>query len=370
MSHPAILVALALTLGTTLAAPAAAQSQTPAGAVYTLSNAANGNAVLAFDRAANGRLTPAGSFATGGLGSGGGLGSQNAIVLSADGMRLIGVDAGSNEISVFDIVPGGLLQRSRVASGGTMPTSLALRGNLLYVLNAGAAGNVVGFHVEPSGALSMIAGSTRSLSGNATAPAQVEFGPGGNLLFVSERATNLIDTFRVEPSGMLSGFTSYASNGATPFGFAFGRHDTLIVSEAFGGMPNASALSSYKVDGLSSLTLSAGSVPTTETAACWVAVTKDGRYAYTTNTASGSVSGYRVGMDGALTLLDADGVTGFTGIGSTPLDAALSRDSRFLYVLARNAAKISVFRVRQDGSLAFVPAAEGIPTTSAGLASR
>ncbi|MEO6709637.1 MAG: 3-carboxymuconate cyclase [Planctomycetota bacterium] len=369
MSYSLTHTFLALALGACFAGSAAAQSQAAVGSAYILSNSASGNAVLAFDRAPNGVLTPAGSFATGGQGNGGGLGSQNALVLSSDGQRLFGVDAGSNEINVFDVVPGGLLQRAHVNSGGTMPTSIAVRGDVLYVLNAGGNGNLVGFYLATSGALTMIPNSTRPLSGNATSPAQIEFAPNGDSLFVTERATNLIDTFEIDHA-LLMNFRTFPSNGMTPFGFAFGKHQTLIVAEAFGGAPDASALSSYKVDGPDSLTVAAPSVPTTETAACWVAVTKNGRFAYTTNTGSGSVTGYRVGTNGSLARLDANGVTGSTGAGSTPIDVELSRDSHFLYALARDAGSLVAFRVGGDGDLTLIPSVVGLPTTAAGLAVR
>ncbi len=45
------------------------------GQVYTMNNNPAGNAVLVYDRAADGSLTAAGSFPTGGLGTGGGLGN-------------------------------------------------------------------------------------------------------------------------------------------------------------------------------------------------------------------------------------------------------------------------------------------------------
>src|SRR5690242_1579554 len=58
---------------------ALAQSNQP-GAVYALTNAVDGNAVFVYARGADGSLTPAGSFPTGGAGSGAGLGSQNAVI--------------------------------------------------------------------------------------------------------------------------------------------------------------------------------------------------------------------------------------------------------------------------------------------------
>src|SRR5918994_5964886 len=72
------------------------------GAVYTLSNGASANAVIAFRRAANGELSPLGSYATGGIGTGGTIDplvSQYAVVLGEGASALFAVDAGSDEIS-------------------------------------------------------------------------------------------------------------------------------------------------------------------------------------------------------------------------------------------------------------------------------
>ncbi len=75
--------------------------------VYTMSNAPSGNAVLAFEQRSD-TLVPAGSFPTQGTGSGGGLGNQGAIVLSDDGETLFAVNAGSDEVSVFQVYDHGL----------------------------------------------------------------------------------------------------------------------------------------------------------------------------------------------------------------------------------------------------------------------
>jgi 6-phosphogluconolactonase (cycloisomerase 2 family) len=127
-------------------------------------------------------------------------------------------------------------------------------------------------------------------------------------------------------------------------------------------------MSSYDVDNDGDLELVSGSVGTTETAACWVVVTGNSKYTYTTNTGSASVSGYRIGRDGSLTLLDPDGVTGQTGAG--PIDAALSANSRFLYTLNAGSDGISAFTVNADGSLTAINGVSGLPDGASGLAAR
>ncbi|HEV8600943.1 MAG TPA: beta-propeller fold lactonase family protein [Gemmatimonadales bacterium] len=350
--------------------PSFSAGQGGAGNLYTMTNASSGNAVLIYRRAADGTLTPAGSVGTAGLGSGGGLGNQGGLVLSDNGRWLLAVNAGSNSISVFRVEGDGSLTRtSTVASGGTQPISVTIAGELVYALNAGGIENIVGFRLDHSGSLEMIANSTRPLSGAGVGPAQIEFGPDGRLLAVTEKGTNQITIYLVGQDGLASAPIVNSSNGATPFGFAFSPTGVLIVSEAFGGAPDASAASSYEVTAGGGLQLISGSVPTTETAACWFVVTNDGRFAYTSNTGSGSISGYSV-RRGELALLNADGRTGITGPGTAPIDLALSRNGGYLYALNSGTQTISAFAVGADGSLTTLATVSGLPASVNGLAAR
>lgn len=346
---------------------AAAHDQGSAGAVYTLSNAASGNAVMAFRRQADGSLSPMATYATGGTGTGTGLGSQGALTLSADGRWLLAVDPGSNDVASFSVLPDGRLHLvDRAPSGGTLPISVTVHGNLVYVLNAGGSGNIAGLRLRSDGALAPLALSRRPLTSNASGPAQVSFNPRGDLLVVTEKAANQIATYDVHRNGRTSGPRANTSAGATPFGFAFDRGGRLIVSEAFGGAPDASAVSSYWLSSEGRARVVSASVGTTQTAACWVVTTGDGRYAYTTNTGSGSVSSFAIGRGGRLTLLEA--AAGATGPG--PIDAAFSRDSRNLYVLSSGAHSIAAFRVGGDGGLSSASGMGGLPASSVGLAAR
>jgi len=256
---------------------------------------------------------------------------------------------------------------NRVPSGGALPTSLTVFDDLLYVLNAGGSGNITGFGISQDGQLAQIADSTRPLSGTATAPGQVSFSPDGELLVVTERATNLIDTYVVDEDGRASGLVAHPSSGATPFGFAFGKRGGMVVSEA-NGVPGGSAASSYNLNDDGNLELVSGSVATNQGAACWVVVTNNGRYAYTANAASGSISGFQIGRDGSLGLLNADGRTSVTG--DNPSDMALSQNSQYLYVRIGRTGSIGAFAVQADGSLQLLAGASGLPANSAGLAAR
>jgi 6-phosphogluconolactonase len=157
-----------------------------------------------------------------------------------------------------------------------------------------------------------------------------------------------------------------ASAGATPFGFAFDRRGHALVSEAFGGAANASAVSSYGFEDWAPakpMPISA-SVGTTQTAACWVVVTPNGRHAYVTNTGSGTISSYSVQKSGKLALAQAVAATS----GAGPIDAAISADGRGLFVLNAGGNSIASFAVARDGSLSATGSVGGLPAGSNGLA--
>jgi len=234
------------------------------------------------------------------------------------------------------------------------------------VLNAGGSGNISGFTIAGDGALAPIAGSTRPLSGSNTMPAQVQFSPDGDMLLVAERNTQSIDAYLVDANGLASGPIVNHSSGAVPFGFAFGKRGQVFFSEARGGQNGLSAASSYRVAADGTLAVVTGSAETYQGAACWLVVAKNGRFAYTANAGSNSITGFAIGVDGSLTLLNADGHTASTGNGAT--DMALSVNSQFLYVRNSGGNSVSGFAVRADGSLAEIPGASGLPAGAAGLA--
>ena len=343
-----------------------ASASTTVGSVYVLSNQVAGNSVIEYARGVDGDLTIAGTFATGGNGTSGGLGSQGAVIIDQYERYLYAVNAGSNTITSFRIAAaGGLTLVGTVASGGTTPTSVTTFGRYLYVLNAGGTGNITGFSVS-DGVLSPLAGSTRDLSGSGTSPAQVSFAPDGRCLLVTERATNRIDLYQVGTDGLATGPSVTPAPGVTPFGFDFDRRGHVIVSEAFGGAVDGSAVSSLAVPFIGGISVISASVPTTETAACWIATTVDGRFAYAGN-AGGSISGFSIATDGTITLITPGGKTATGAAGLT--DLADSRDSRFLYARTGNGT-VSGFVIASNGSLTPLAPAPGLPAGAAGITAR
>jgi len=349
-----------------------------AGGVYVLTNQV-ANSVAAFRRTSKGILTPAGEFPTGGAGdpvpqgtdpATDPLASQGALIMSAGNRFLIAVNAGSNQISVMKIKKNEVAMVDIVDSGGVRPISLALHGDLLYVLNEGGTPNITGFTVEENGVLTPLPGSTRPLIGGAAAdPAQVGFSSDGSLLVVTEKAGNRINTYTVDEDGLPSAPINNPSNGTTPFGFDFNNAGTLVVSEAFGGAANASAASSYSVPDSGMLSVVSGSVANSQTASCWVVIPNNGKTAFVSNTGSGTISSYRIGTD-VETLTLVNSVAGTTGMGSAPIDMTLSNNSRFLYVLAGGSQSVVAFKVNKDGTLTMVDTEAGLPAGVQGIAAK
>ena len=356
-----------------------AQADEVSGAVYVLSNHAAGNEVLVYGRHENGELTFNGSVSTGGTGTitppppNGAAGidplaSQGALVYH-DGLLLV-VNAGSNDISLFRADDDDLTLLDRVPSGGVRPTGVTLRGGLVYVQNAGGTPNISGFVLDASHRhLSPLPNSTVPLpGGTAAGPGEVSFAAHGDLLVVTEKGTNLIDTFRLDGHGRPTLASSSASTGNTPFGFAVTHSENLIIADAGSG-----AVSSYKLLHDGSLRPIGGAVSLNgQTASCWLVTTSNGRYAFTGNAGTQSISALSVAPSGAATLVN--GVAAATN--GAALDLGLTGDSRFLYVRSAQGANASLpgtvsgFKVGHDGSLTAVNSFSNLPAGAQGLAVR
>lgn len=351
--------------------------------MYAMTNAAEGNEVLVYEQAGDSIPRLAARVSTGGRGSGGqatspvdALGSQGSLLLSPNGRWLFAVNAGSDEISCLEITPQGLMLRDKVPSGGEFPVSLALRDELLYVLNSGGDGNIIGFTVDDEGRLTPLPGSTRSLHAGGrnppfflVSPAQVGFSPAGDKLIVTVKGSNDIHVFLLDEDGRPSERpVTTKSAGNRPFSFAFDMRGHLLVTEPFGGhgvgTPNAGAVTSYQLRPDGRLEVIDASVDNAQTATCWIAVDGQGRYAYATNNASATISGYRIDDDGHLRLLEDEGVSASLPPGSAPVDISVSRDGRFLYTVNAGRGSLDVFQIDPvSGHLTSLGEIGGLPVS-------
>ena len=333
--------------------------------VYTMSNDM-ANSVLEFQAGPGPALTLVGTFSTDGSGTGAKLASQGAVSLTQDGMWLLAVDAGSNQVTVFQVGNGGSLTFASVTgSEGTSPISITDHGSLVYVLDNGTRttpGNIAGFSLSPSGKLTFIPGSVQPLSGTPnSSPEQIGFSTDGNVLVVTEKAANVIDTYVVGSGGVAGSPTKFPSNSPGPYGFAFTSQGYLILSEAATG-----TLSSYSVSDGGNLRTLSGSIPDFGLAPCWVAVSPNGDYVYTSNAHGGTISGFEVSQTGTLNLFSSVAAKALIPTLDLTFGGSSNPYTQFLYVLNGNS--ITSFQVYPDGSIAQYATVGGLPGSATGLA--
>jgi len=331
-------------------------------AVFVMTNDAERNEIVAYDRTPYGTLQSPHRYDTGGRGSGGTvdpLGSQGSLTLSQDGALLFATNAGSGNVSVFRVFGSRLLLSDREPSGGSEPNAVAQHGRLVYVLNTAGSSSVVGFRLL-DGRLVRIPDSLSFLSGNFVNSASLAFTPDGRFLVVTERATNNLDVFRVLADGRLSKISINPSAGPGAFSVAIAPNGAVLISETGGGGPASSAISSYRIAPDAKLLPVSISVPTLGAANCWNVVTPDGRFVYTSNAGTSSIAGFAIAPDGSLSPIGGTTV-GTNPAGSANLDIAISADGHFLYSLNAGSGAIGMFAIATDGSLVNLGARVGLP---------
>lgn len=321
------------------------------GAVFVQTDNPTGNTVVAYDRAVDGRLTRAGTYATGGLGGvlDGSvvdhLASQGSLALDRKHHTLYAVNAGSDTITVFGVRGDRLWRRAVVPSGGSFPVSITVHGDLVYVLNARDGGNIQGFRAF-AGRLLPLGGSNRALGLEASAtpefvntPGQVSFSPDGSQLLVTTKANgNDVDVFRVTRSGAPSR-APFVNNlpSAVPFAVSWDRLGRVVLAEA-----GTNSVATFRLTD-SGVLHGLATAATGQAATCWIV--RSGDRFYASNAGSGTLSGYRVGVGGQPSSL------GTTGTDPGTVDATVTRDGRYLYVQAGMAGQVDAFRIGRDGSL-------------------
>jgi 6-phosphogluconolactonase (cycloisomerase 2 family) len=369
------------------------------GMVFVQSNDPQRNSIVAFRRAADGKLTAAGEYPTGGRGGAqkdnpfDPLASQDSLVFDRRHSMMIAVNAGSNSVTTFRVRDGKLTHRRTVKSGGDFPVSIAVSGRTVYVLNAGGTTNVTGFRLSPDG-LRPLAGSTRKLGITNDAvplftdsPPQVGFSPDGRHLLVTTKSKNTIEVFAARHDGMLSAKpVTTASTGDVPFSFVFDQAGHLLVTEAA-----KSGVTSYTLRRNGSLEVITASVESGQQVLCWI--TRAGKFFYGTNPGSSTISLYTVDGKGKVSIGGKDGVIAEAGgpeavaevaaaaeaaqqdpdaepaeaPGAGPIDLAATTDGTLLYVQNTLAGTIEGFRVGPNGDLTLVETEnEGLPVFADG----
>ncbi|MEO5889900.1 MAG: beta-propeller fold lactonase family protein [Ferruginibacter sp.] len=331
--------------------------------LYTESNAAGKNEIMRYEVLYNGKLHLDGSTASGGNGTGKALGSQGALALDKDHEWLFAVNAGSNSVSSFKVHNDGSLTLAHTEdTKGMGPVSLTIHGHLLYVLNRGSDA-IHGFTIGSGGTFTHIMGSTQYLSSTTVDAPQISFTPDGGQVIVTEKATNIVGSFKVKNDGAVSHGTFTTSVGQTPFGFDFARGRFMVVTNAAGGTAGAGSVSSYINANSGKAKDVNGAVPNGQGAPCWLVVTKFGRFAYASNTGSNNISSYYIAPWGALYLVQA--IAGKSGL--APADIVVAANNYYVYALTAKSNSITGFSRKLLGGLTSIGDATGLPASATGL---
>ena len=327
------------------------------GAVFTATNDVRHNEVVMYRRSETGALTLVGSFATGGRGEGGindPLQAQSSMALTSDHRFLLVVNAGSSNISVFQVSPTGLTLLDKKSTEGGNPVSVAVHDDLVYVANVGGTYHTAGFHLKPWGELKFIENSRQPLSFLDTEPGVIAFSPDGSKVIVTERQTNKVDVFSVASDGSLANPVVNNAQGMEPFGASFTPSGTLLVSEAGSG-----AVSSYNINSDNTLSVITSKASAGGGATCWIIPVRP--WAYASNAISSDVALFGLELSGSLTPLGIAATEHTTtkaifppGIPITafPLDLAATPDGKFVYVVYSVLGKVIGYQVTANGKLA------------------
>ncbi|MGW1723426.1 lactonase family protein [Streptomyces sp. NPDC002306] len=341
-------------------------------AVFVQGNELDGNTIRVFKRSGKGELTAAGRYATGGRGGDqvdaptDSLASQGSLVYDDRSGRLLAVNAGSGTVTSFRVRGQKLTDRQVVASGGDFPASIAVSGHLAYVMNAGGAGSVQGFRITAEG-LRPLSGSHRSLGlDNAkvplfsSSPGQVAFTPGGGELVVTTKSADTVEVFPMRRDGRPARHAVVNdSAGGVPFAITFDRAGRMLVAEA-----KDSTVTTYKVRADGTLKVVQRPLANGQKTLCWLE--RAGDFFYGGNTGDSAVTGYGTDRHGRLALTDATGVATPPSAGSQGvIDLAVTKDAKFLYVQNATSGTVDGFRVGTDGALTKVTTVTGLPSFAA-----
>lgn len=334
--------------------------------VFVMTNNAFRNEVIAYESSSNGGFAEAGHFDTGGRGSGGvrsPLQNQGSLTFSQDHSLLFAVSAGSGELSVFRVNGASLSLIDKKPTGGANPVSVAQRQDVVYVLNQGGSGAVVGFKLDGSGHLTQIPKSTAFLSSSFAFGQDVTISPNGQFVVVIELVSDNIDTFRIQPDGTLGPIVVNPGSAIGAFSSCFAPDGTLIVTASGTPTQVTGGISSYSIASNGTLAPITQSAPTLGLATCWNVVTPNAKFVYAVNSDTSNISGFNIATNGALTpiastLLASDPANSFSS------DVAVSTDGTLLFNLNPGSATIGVFGIQSDGTLSTLTPIQIVPSSN------
>lgn len=365
-------------------------SSSSVAAAYFINNDPQGNFIIASDIGADGKLTSATAFSSGGRGLHGnadgpdGLFSQGSVKVL--GSNLFVVNTGSNTVSMFAINPNQPSQLSvvgaPVSSQGEFPVSLAVSavsGNVC-VLNGGQFNSVACFKPDSQLGLVSIDNSFRELGINQTAGAPT--GPAGtvsHLLFNVDGSKLVASVKGVPPNpGFLAVWDVAAdgslseqfqavtppNGGLLPFGMSNFPHGpmTLVVTDAGIGFDvidvqaalaqggsGTTAITSLAASNVVAGGQSSANEVKGQTAVCWTAFSSVVGNFYMTDIGTNIVTEVNVDSSSLKPTIVKQYPLG-DGIATIDDDVATIGGQDFLYILAANSTSIEVMALPGPGA--------------------
>src|SRR6266481_243462 len=371
------------------------------------------NAIIHYHRSANGALAEVERVVTGGAGSGelspiyhinrpNDFEGAGSVILTPDRRFLFTTNAGDNSVSSFAVSEDGELtlvdtkRTGNATSGGAKSLAYAPSSSTLFVVHTFGPDHIRVMSVDGEGKLRPR--PERSSVGTVDWPNRVPTmavlspdakflilgttfdelptskNPDGTLiLWIPRRdgklhviASNAPDPdglviFPVNGDGTLGKPSFHDAGGASPFYLAFlhNRRDTFVVGYAISDGVSIGKLDAdgkISIGPLVKINTSSG-VPSE---LCWLAVSPDDRWVFTTNFGYSDMSSYRIdgnvlsiAKDPASPKVPGDGTfRAIDGVVSSgPSDSWLTPDGAFLYQIYGNASKLVGYAIRPDGSL-------------------
>lgn len=303
--------------------------------IFVQRNSANRNAVAAFAQdSVTGALTLLGVFRTGGKGEPSIDGNQSH-ALASRGRYLFVPNAGDNSISVFQVQQdGSLVLLSRTPSRGVRPVSMAVKKNVLLVVNQGikagtpgaTGGNVRAFRIGANGSLTLISGAVYHFAAEDV-PNEILSNSANPLFTVGRSGTNAVSTFWFHDEGTIS-LTETVSNIPDPLGGAIksGSKSTVIVT-----LPDedTAGVVSLQMNARGRTTASWRYSRPEQKDPCWAAIHPDGTRVWTSAFATRLLSLYTLRSDGSLRAVS--NYTDSRGPGS--VDVAVDDSGSYLFRL-------------------------------------
>jgi 6-phosphogluconolactonase (cycloisomerase 2 family) len=392
-------------------APTTPTKKTAGGHLYMQTNEVK-NAIIHYHWSANGTLTEVERVATGGAGSGelspiyhtnrpNDFEGAASVILTPDRRFLFATNAGDNSVSSFAVNKEGRLtlldveRTGNTQGGGAKSVAYDPSSRTLFVVHTFGPDHLRLMSVDREGKLTPRPErySVNTMDWPNRVPTMAVLSPDGKFLFVGTAfdelpsrknpdgslilwiphngalhviASNAPDpdgivVFPVGEDGALREPSFYDARGASPFYIAFlhNRPDTFLVGYAV-----SNGVSVGKVDANGKITVSAP--VTLDTSAgvpselCWLAVSPNDRWVFTTNFGYSDISSYRIdgnvlsiAKDPASPKVPGDGTfRGIDGVVSSgPSDSWISPDGAYLYQIYGNASKLVGYATQPDGSL-------------------